>query len=205
MCADKADRELQEHPVDALWRLGLEELVGRAEAPDRVWADIRCQVDAGPSRRQPPSRAASSAWRVVSQFVALAAVFLVLLCFRTEVIQQGGASLWQGGLPTPWAWCAASQPLFVGLGDTLSVHAAHASAREQRALASLRYPSLDPVLRNQGTAPAPAAGGRAIPATSGLQSQAPQVPREGVILLRETALQALREPAQDPLLTHRAR
>lgn len=206
MCGDRADLEQQEHLLDALWRLGLEELVGKAEAPDRVWTDIRCQVGAGPSRPKPPPRTASPAWRAVSQFVALAAVFLLLLGFRAELVQQGGVSLWQSGFPTPWTWPAASQPLLVGSGDALSAHTIRAAAHEQRVLSLLRYPSLDPVLvlRNQGTAPA-AAGGQAIPATSGPQDQTPQPRDEGVAAPCGEASRALRELAQDPLLTHRAR
>ncbi|MBC7225188.1 MAG: hypothetical protein H5T59_13115, partial [Anaerolineae bacterium] len=66
MCADS--EEPRHEPLDDLWRLGLEELVGQAEAPARVWEAIRHQVEAGPSRPMPASGAASSLWRVASQF-----------------------------------------------------------------------------------------------------------------------------------------
>lgn len=201
MCGDKADLEQQEHPLDALWRLGLAELVGRAEAPDQVWADIRGQVGAGPSRPKPLPRTASPAWRAVSQFVALAAVFLLLLGFRAGLVPQGEASLWQSGLPTPWTWTAASRPLSVGSGDALSAHTIRASAHEQRVLALLRYPSLDPVLRNQGTGTASAAGGRAVSPASSVQD-ASQPRKDGP---NGEALRALTEPAQDPLLAQKAR
>lgn len=204
MCGDRADLEQQEHLLDTLWRLGLEELVGKAEAPDRVWTDIGCQVGAGPSRPKPLPRTASPAWRAVSQFVALATVFLLLLGFRAELVRQGEASLWQSGFPTPWTWPAASRPLLVGSGDTLSAHTIRAAAHEQRVLSLLRYPSLDPVLRNQGTGTASAAGGQAVSATSGAQD-AFQPRQDGLAGPRGEALRALTEPAQDPLLTRKAR
>lgn len=201
MSADRVDRDSQEAPLDALWRLGLEELVGKAEAPDRVWGALRGQVGAGPSRPVSPSRKASTAWGALNQFVALAAVFLLLLGVRAELVQQGGAEalFWQGRFPTPWAWRAPSQPLYVGLGDTLSSHVIHALAREQRALASLRYPSQDPFLRYQGTGVSLIAKESAV-----LAAAVPQPSDEGGAVLREEALRALREPAQDPLLARRA-
>ncbi len=201
MSADKVDRE---HPLDALWRLGLEDLVGRAEAPDRVWARLRGQVGGGPSRPQRLSRAASPVWRAASQFIALAAVCLLLLGVRAEVVPQGAgeATFWHGRLPTPWAWPAATPPLRVGLGDTLSSHAAYTSAREQRALASLRSPSRDPVLRNQGAGLTSVAQGPALPSP---QVQVPQHGEASVAAPREEALRVLGEPARDPLLTRQAR
>ncbi len=200
MSADKGDREAREHFLDALWRLGLEDLVGKAEAPDRVWANLRDQVGAGPPRSRSPSRGASSAWRAVSQFVALAAVLLLLLGVRAEVVQRGSweSSFWEGRFPTPWAWRAPAQPVRVGVGDTLSAHTTYALARERRALAALRYPSQDPLLRNQGAGSIPAAQG-----TASFPVPAPQPREEPPIAPRADVFRTLGEPARDPLLARR--
>ncbi|MGC8839647.1 MAG: hypothetical protein ACP5UM_14695 [Anaerolineae bacterium] len=194
MSADRAGHEAQEHPLDVMWRLGLEELVGKAEVPDRVWEDLRNQVGAGPSRPRPSSRVGAPVWRAVSQCIALAAVVLLLLGVRAEVLEQGDPLFWRGRLPTPWAWRVASQPLSLGPGDALSAHAAYISAREQRALASLRSPSRDPLLRNQGPA---------VPPTSSPQVSQPS--KEVSPAPREEALRTLGELARDPLLVRRTR
>lgn len=202
MSADRVGCDSREAPLDTLWRLGLEELVGKAEAPDRVWGLLRGQVGAGPSRPAPPPRKVSAAWGALNQCVALAAVFLLLLGVRAELVQRGdaGALFWQGRFPTPWTWRAPLQPLYVGLGDVLSSHATHALAREQRTLASLRSPSRDPLLRFRGTRVSPIAEESAV-----LAAAVPQPSDGSGAVLREEALRALREPAQDPLLARRAR
>lgn len=196
MCADRKER--QREPLDDLWRLGLEELVGQAEAPARAWEAIRHQVEAGPSRPMPTPSAASSLWRVASQFAALAAVFLILIGFRAEAIRQGA-------LPIPTVWHGAQPPIAVGVKDTLSARAAYASARGQRALEALRYPSRDPILQNQGIGAHPTDEVMDPVLLHPSQDQAIQHRRERSAASGEEALRALWMPSQDPLLTHQPR
>ncbi|MGQ9584482.1 MAG: hypothetical protein ACUVXG_03680 [Anaerolineae bacterium] len=118
------DRPQGKRTVDELLRQGLNELYGKAEAPDRVWVQIRQQVQAGPSLPRRGSR--KTAWwgRVATQFVALTSVLLFVFTFRAEMVRQGDADIltWRRWQPVRSIYPAGAEPLILDAEDTLSGH-----------------------------------------------------------------------------------
>ena len=193
--------------IDNLWREGLDDLVGQAEAPDRVWEQISRQVQAGPPRPQHRSRGFSWGWRMAGQFAALAGVFLFVLTFRAEMIRQGNADIltWRQQPPAHVVLALPGEPLAMGVEDTLSQYDQFKARRAIRTLKALNYPSMDPVLWAR---PASSLPTREVVDALLLQPGQDQVllhRRERENTAREKVLSAFLLPRDDPMLARPSR
>ncbi|MBC7224585.1 MAG: hypothetical protein H5T59_10010, partial [Anaerolineae bacterium] len=103
------------------------------------------------------------------------------------------------------AWHGAQGPVAVGVQDTLSARVVYTSARGQRALEALRYPSHDPILQNQG--PVARSADEVVDPVllHPSQDQMIQHRRDRPAASGAEALRALWMPRQDPLLMRQPR